>query len=67
MLLENISKKAHEKLVKVYSILPVERLLVIRQGKLAELPNLTKHQQVKEMKYIKALNEVISFKQKQAV
>lgn len=67
MLLENISKKAHEKLVKVYSILPVERLLVIRQGKLAELPNLTKLQQVKEMKYIKALNEVISFKQKQAV
>lgn len=66
MLLKQLSVNAHKKLVRIYSILPVERLLAIREEKLSDLPNLTKLQQEKERKYIKALNEVISFKQKQA-
>lgn len=66
MLLKQLSVNAHRKLVRIYSILPVERLLAIREEKLSDLPNLTKLQQEKERKYIKALNEVIRFKQKQA-
>lgn len=65
MLLKQLSVNALKKLVRIYSILPVERLLAIREEKLSDLPNLTKLQQEKERKYIKALNEVIRFKQKQ--